>query len=377
ILLMEMTRPGSAEELAAQLADAASSGRSIRLGGAFSKDRMAGPVAPADLTISTTGLSRVLQYEPRDLTISVEAGLPFAELSRILAANRQMVPLEPPFESKATVGGVISANCSGPRRRLYGTARDLVIGIKFATLEGKFVQSGGMVVKNVAGLDMGKLMIGSFGTLAAIAVVNFKLIPMPAASRTFIGRFPTLEEAIASRDQILTGVLQPSALDLLNPQAAVRVGLVGYCLLLRAGGNPAMMDRYAKELPGAEILEGQAEEDLWRRVQEFTPAFLDEYSDGAVVRVSSTLTALKDVLKPHQIPVLARAAAGVSYLYFADAGQAAVDGGKGVVEYAPEEKKGSLDLWPSPGNDFAIMKRIKEMFDPKQLLNRGRLYGRI
>ena len=92
-----------------------------------------------------------------------------------------MVPLDPPFAEAATVGGVVAANSSGPRRRLYGTARDLVIGMQFATLEGKLVQSGGMVVKNVAGLDMAKLMIGSFGTLAAIAVVNFKLLPMPEA----------------------------------------------------------------------------------------------------------------------------------------------------------------------------------------------------
>ena len=100
-----------------------------------------------------------------------------ARVHALLAANRQMVPLDPPFADGATVGGVIAANSSGPRRRLYGTARDLVIGMTFATLEGKLVQSGGMVVKNVAGLDMGKLMIGSFGTLAAIAVVNFKLAP--------------------------------------------------------------------------------------------------------------------------------------------------------------------------------------------------------
>ena len=140
---------------------------------------MAGPIEPADEQVSTSALGRVLQYEPRDLTISVEAGLPWRELTRVLAENRQMVPLDPPFGADATVGGVVASNSCGPRRRLYGSARDLVIGMKFATLEGKVVQSGGMVVKNVAGLDMAKLMIGSFGTLAAIAVVNFKVQPMP------------------------------------------------------------------------------------------------------------------------------------------------------------------------------------------------------
>ena len=146
-------------------------------------------------------MTRVLQYEPRDLTISVEAGMRYADLTVVLAQNRQMIPLDPPFAESATIGGILAANISGPRRRLYGTARDLVIGMKFATLEGKLVQSGGMVVKNVAGLDMGKLMIGSFGTLAAIAVANFKLLPRPTAEASFLVSFDALDEAIAARDR--------------------------------------------------------------------------------------------------------------------------------------------------------------------------------
>src|ERR1700730_6921772 len=130
-------------------------------------------------------MGRILQYEPRDLTISVEAGMRYADLSSVLAQNRQMIPLDPPFANNATIGGILAANSSGPRRRLYGTARDLVIGMKFATLEGKLIQSGGMVVKNVAGLDMGKIMIGSFGTLAALALVNFQLPPKTAGETQF------------------------------------------------------------------------------------------------------------------------------------------------------------------------------------------------
>src|SRR5262249_32002670 len=152
----------------------------------------------------------VLNYEPRDLTISVEAGMGFCELSRILAEHKQMVPLDPMFADRATIGGVLASNISGPRRRLYATARDMVIGMTFATLEGKLVQPGGMVVKNVAGLDMGKLMIGSFGTLAAIATVNFKLFPIPPATRTFVRTFASVREAIAGRDAALKSILQPS-----------------------------------------------------------------------------------------------------------------------------------------------------------------------
>src|SRR5581483_3731729 len=154
--------PGSPEQLADCLAQAASRKHRITLAGNSTKERMGGPIAPSDVRISTAGLHKILQYEPRDLTVSVGAGTLYCELSRVLAEHRQMIPLDPPFSERATMGGVVAANTSGPRRRLYGSVRDMVIGMTFATLEGKLIETGGMVVKNVAGLDMGKLMIGSF-----------------------------------------------------------------------------------------------------------------------------------------------------------------------------------------------------------------------
>ncbi len=240
--------PSNSAELAEALREAAAAGRTISLAGNSTKRQMAGPVEPADVAVTTVSLRGVLQYEPRDLTISVEAGVSWCEFTQLLAENRQMMPLDPPFADGATVGGVIAANCSGPRRRLYGTARDLVIGMKFATLEGKLVQSGGMVVKNVAGLDMAKLMIGSFGTLAAIAVVNFKLLPMPEVERSFLLPFDSAAAAIAARDVILKGQLQPAAIDLLNPAAARTLGNSRWLLALRAGGNAAAVERYEQRI---------------------------------------------------------------------------------------------------------------------------------
>ena len=184
-----MITPRTPQELADSLRELSSARRTILMGGAFTKNRLGGPVTSADETVSTANMRRLLQYEPKDLTISVEAGMPWTELDSTLAANGQMIPLDPitgPGWETATVGGVIGANCSGPRRRLHGTARDMVIGMTFATLEGKLVQSGGMVVKNVAGLDMAKLLIGSYGTLAAVAVVNFKLFPVPQIGRAHV-----------------------------------------------------------------------------------------------------------------------------------------------------------------------------------------------
>lgn len=365
---MQIENPQTAGQTAEVLAASAAANRTIHAGGAFSKIRMGGPVPASDVTVSTVGLSRVLQYEPRDLTISVEAGLPWSELTRILAGNRQMIPLDPPFFEHATVGGVIAANTSGPRRRLYGTARDVVIGMQFATLEGKLIQSGGMVVKNVAGLDMGKLMIGSFGTLAVITVINFKLAPVPPATRTLLFQVESAEKAFVTRDAILRGVLQPSALDLLNPGAAARIGLNGWCLLVQAGGNEKMLDRYSRELPAAEIID----EGIWKRIREFTPAFLAENPNGAVCRLSATLMGLKETMPRLGAPAVARAGSGVTYVHYTDATQAT-----GLVDYRPANGALGREQWPDPPSGFDTMRRIKQMFDTRNLLNPGRLYGRI
>lgn len=348
---------------------------------------MAGPIQPSAVEITTHLLRRVIEYEPRDLTISVDAGLPWRELKQLLTENRQMVPLDPPFGHNATVGGVIAANTSGPRRRLYGSARDLVIGMQFATLEGKLVQSGGMVVKNVAGLDMAKLMIGSFGTLAAIAVVNFKVLPVPELERSFLLSFDAVAPAIAARNRILQGPLQPAAIDLLNPAAGATLGNRAWLLALRTGGNAAAVERYEREF--AELGDGVAydsarQDTLWAHVENFTPSFLDDHPEGAVVRVSCTLKELENVMAAFDGPAVARAGSGVCYGYFTEGDAAAAwlpqavrSGWKAVIEYASGRHRQTLDLWPAPGKDFSIMQRIKKLFDPSNLLNRGRLYRRI
>ena len=379
--------PRTKEELGEALRQAASADRAIELYGGGTKRAMGGAVAPAGVRISTACLRRVLEYEPHDLTISVEAGLPWRELTEVLARNRQMIPLDPPFADAATVGGVIAANSCGPRRRLYGSARDLVIGMKFATLEGKIVQSGGMVVKNVAGLDMAKLMIGSFGTLAGIVSVNFKLSPMPESERSFLVAFDSLPSAVAARNKVLAGPLQPSAIDLLSPAAGAAVGRGSWLLAIRAGGNLQAVERTEREIAAlgeAVALDDAAHATLWERIAEFTPQFLAAHPDGAVVRASCTLKEVEPVLESFGGPALARAGTGVCYGYFESSAAAArwmsehVPGrSKAVIEFAPEAARSALDLWPAPGGDLELMRRIKLLFDPRSLLNRGRLYNRI
>jgi len=349
--------------LADTLAALAAKQNKIRLGD--------GPgVAPVDVCVHTRAMRKVLQYEPRDLTIRVEAGLRYSELTRILAAERQMVPLDPPWAEDVTVAGALAANLNGSRRRLYGTGRDLVIGMTFATLEGKLVQTGGMVVKNVAGLDMGKLMIGSFGTLAAIATVNFKLNPIPKESATFVHTFTTAEEAFALRDRILKGQLQPAALDLLDPAASAQVGLEkAWNLVMFAVASPA---RFEAEYRGGRTL---ADDAVWPAIREVTAQYLASHPGVVVARCSTTHMGMKKLVAEHAGSVkaiVARAASGIVYLYDPARAIEATH----VLEHAPEgttpEKR-----WPSPGSGFTVMRQIKDMFDPQGLLNKGALYGRI
>lgn len=380
---MKPQTPTSPADLAEALATAAGSRHAIRLGGNFSKDVLGGLIADSETAISTACLRRVLQYEPRDLTISVEAGLPWTELESTLAANRQMIPLDPPWAAQSTVGGVVAANLSGPRRRLYGTARDCVIGMTFATLEGKLIKTGGMVVKNVAGLDIAKLLIGSYGTLAAIATVNFKLTPKPPRTRTFLYPCVGLPAALEQRDRILKSVLQPAAIDLLNPPAANMAGMGGYPLLIQTGGSDALIDRYTREFDGADVLDGEAEASLWQTIREFAPAYLKENKTPVLVRASCTLSDVGALMESTRGAVVMRAGSGVAVIGFPTLDKAVVwmddaskRGWPAVIESAAMEAHEKL-RWPNPRSDFPVMTRIKQLFDPHGLLNRGRLYGRI
>lgn len=350
---------------------------------------MAGPLVEADRHISLSGLNRVLIYEPRDLTISVEAGCRFGDVQSLLSQNGQMIALDPPFSEHATVGGIIATNTSGPLRRGYGTARDLVIGMKFATLEGKLVETGGMVVKNVAGLDMGKMMIGSFGTLTAITSVNFRLHSKPEATESFLYTFPELEGAIERRNRLIGSVLQPVSVDLLSPAVAHRFGLRGFVLAIRATGSETVLRRYRRDLGDADLLTAEDGDRLWHEIQEYPATFLGQQKEGVIIRVSTTLEGMLSLPKTVTGAFIARAANGITYFYFTAWSAAASwwqklaeQGWPAVIEYAPDTVRNEQALWVERDSEtakasFAMMKRVKQMFDPEFLLNRKRLYGRI
>ena len=274
-------------------------------------------------------------------------------------------------------------------RRGYGTARDLVIGMTFATLEGKLIKTGGMVVKNVAGLDMGKLLIGSFGTLAVITSVNFRVHSLPETTETFLFTAPKLEEVINRRNQILQGPLKPMAVDLLSEEVAAHVGLKGWTLAIRAGGTRAVLDRYARELTGAGSLKDETELAFWKQITEFTPEFLKQQSGGVVLRIGTRLSDIGSLLKMLSVPAISRSASGTTYVYLSSqqaiapiCNAAKERHWSAMVEFAPNEIRLENELWLPPrslpeANGFTMMERTKQMLDPQNLLNRSRLYGRI
>ena len=390
--MTESLAPATAEELQEALRRCGREQASVESGGSFSKRLFGGPVAESKYRLSTQRLNRLLAYEPADLTVSVEAGMRFGELTRILAENNQFLPLDPPFGADSTIGGVLAANASGPRRRRYGTARDMTIGMRFATLEGRLVTTGGMVVKNVTGLDMAKLMIGSFGTLAVMASANFKIFPRPEASVTFLFRAPSIETLLGIRDEILKGVLQPVAVDWLDPQAAASAGCgATHLLLVEASGNVAATKRFEqafKELAlpqGAEV--DVPEAAIWEGVRETVPRWLAAHPDGASIRVSTVATRLGELLRSAGdagCGAALRAANATGHVLAPDLETARRalaslrdQGFRATLEAASNEVKSGLDAWVVGDREFEVMQRIKADFDPLQLLNRGRLYGAI
>ena len=388
----ELLAPTTAEELQATLQRCGDEQASVETGGSFSKQLLGGPVSAAMNRLTTSRLDRLLAYEPADLTVSVEAGMRITELSRVLAENNQFVPLDPPFAANATVGGVLAANSSGPRRRRYGTARDMTIGMRFATMDGKLVSSGGMVVKNVTGLDMGKLMIGSFGTLAVIASANFKVFPIPEISVTQRLQARSVDALLALRKAILQSVLQPVAIDWLNPSAASAAELGdSHTLLVEASGSAATAQRYES---GLESLAAKAGADVdavsaeaWETVRECVPRWLEAHPEGAAVRISSVATRLGALLAAADdtgCGAVLRAGNATGHLLAPDAqstraviGRLRSEGIHATLEAASEAGRAGVVAWDASGNELSVMQRVKADFDPLQLLNRGRLYGVI
>jgi glycolate oxidase FAD binding subunit len=195
--------PADGKGVAALLAAAAETGAGVVAFGGSTLQSIGNPPLRYDLALSLSRLDRVLQYDPRDLTIGLEAGITLESAARTLGQARQFIPFDAPLPRRATVGGTLAAGWGGPRRTTYGGLRDLLIGSTAALSDGSLANAGGMVVKNVTGYDMSKLYVGSLGTLGIIVRANFKALPQPAAQRLAVA--PLRDEV---RERALAGLAQ-------------------------------------------------------------------------------------------------------------------------------------------------------------------------
>src|SRR5580692_25429 len=212
-----VARPSTTEEAAEIVRFAAKDKLAVVPVGACTKLSIGATPARYDIALDMSAISQISHYDPADLTVSVEGGMPLATLNATLREHNQFLPLLVPFYSQATVAGTIASGIDSPLRQAYGTARDFLLGAEFIDGSGALVKSGGRVVKNVTGYDLHKLLIGSLGSLAVITRLNFRTFPMPLAPRGFLASFASHEAALHARQEITESPLTPFTLDVFNP----------------------------------------------------------------------------------------------------------------------------------------------------------------
>ena len=310
-----------------------------------------------DVVIDTRKLDQVIEHAAGDLVVTVEAGLPVASLQKVLSAAGQQLALDSALPS--TVGGVVATAAAGPRRLLYGTARDLLIGVTVIRADGTIVKSGGKVVKNVAGYDLGKLYTGSFGTLGLIVKASFRLHPIPEQQMYVVtnGREP--QRRVRA---LLHSDLVPSAIE---------VDGDGTVAALFEG---TAADRRAEE---AVALLGEG-----TTAAEAPPSWWGRYPDGEVlVEAMGKPTDLTGLLTVREGWL--RGSAGSGAWFFGTSAEAAPrllarlrEHLPAVVRHAPPDVHETLDLWgPTPA--LSLMRRVKDQFDPDHRLSPGRFIGGI
>jgi glycolate oxidase FAD binding subunit len=401
-------RPASPAELAETLRRAAEQDLVVAPRGGGTQLGLGNPPPQLDLVVETTALRGIVEYEPADLTVTVQAGMPFADLQAALAEHAQFLALDPPAAPGTTIGGIVATNASGPLRFAYGTARDLVLGTRVANAEGQVTRAGGRVVKNVAGYDLNKLYVGSLGTLGVITELSFKLTPIPAAYDLVAAQFGSEAQAGEFLHAVIRSPLSPLAVELLWPSAAARVGWPGeLTAALRVGGYPEAVARQRRDLRalagehgGAVVeLEPEAGEASWAALRDLAlgggPGAVLVKAAAPVAESARLVGLLARAFAGYEPAVWAHAGSGVAYALFDTAEHEdllalrttleqarsevrALDGNASlVVERCPAPLKRGFDVWGEVGPSLPLMQALKSQLDPKHTLNRGRYVGGI
>jgi glycolate oxidase FAD binding subunit len=346
-----------------------------------------------DVVLKLDKLARLVEHDDANLTATVEAGSTAAAFQRALAERRQFLPIDPPRPNDATLGGIAAANINGPRRALYGGMRDLVIGMKMVLASGEQVKAGGKVVKNVAGYDLAKLFIGSLGTLGVITELTFRVSPLPEVAASFVAT-GALERCLDFAKAISNSALLPSALIIAGTADKDACRAIAWI-----EGFEEAVARHMRDLTAAAerarlepgVLLDAAHESLWRELGGF-----GWDGDGILCRLTVPIAAIGTVVSQ----LASQSAAGRRARYVAHYGSGAVWAlldptraglglyrelaasarearGHALIASAGAALKQDLDVWGEPPPTLALMRRIKQQFDPHGILNPGRFVQRL
>ena len=404
--------PGSLDDVRAVVEVAAGDAIPVMTWGGGTAASVGTPIAPdrTGIVLGLARLNRLVEHEPGDLTATAEAGITVAAFRTALRARGQWLSLDPPDPERATLGGVMAANASGPRRHLYGGARDLVIGMTVVTAEGAVVRAGGKVVKNVAGYDLPKLFVGSYGTLAVIVDVTVKLRPLPDEERLVSVSFERLKDAAAATRVLMASDLIPTALELLDPDAARALDPSASGRAMLVVGFDGLSEQVSWQCDELAALVGPLggaavqvlPPETWDRLGSIVAAALGGMP-AAVMRLSVMPAQVGEVMEQVALAARARelltacaAHAGIGVVRAAlfsarEGGEIAPvaatladwraiargAGGHAVLEWAPLAVKSQVPVWDDPGAAGRIMQRIKAQLDPQNLLNPGRFVAGI
>src|SRR5262245_46679856 len=386
-----LVRPGSAEEVRACLKVSAEHGASVVPAGHMTWLEAGNPMRQVELILSLERMRRIIDYSPPDLTATVESGLKLTEFNEMTLAERQWLPLDPPGLS-SSLGAIASCNSSGPLRLGFGVPRDYVIGIDLVHADGTSSKSGGKVAKNVAGYDMNKLYVGSYGTLAVLTRITFKLRPMPDCSSTLLITSSSPASLFQMGSVVLNSELQPASI-ILTRRLHESVGLCASddALLIRFIDNePAVQAQVKRAISTSEkdhqltvnVLSQMESEALWRAVADLehreTRIKVSVPISATRYLLDQTITLLPDCIATADVGTgIIRLAFDADDEFAVDSidrvrASAAAVNGSAVIEKAALKVRRSIDSWGDVGSTATLMRRIKAAFDPQSLLNPGK-----
>ena len=369
-------RPESREEVAALLGAATDAGLAVAPIGARTALAFGRPLERYDVALDLTALDRVVEYEPDDLTITVEAGLTLAALQQRLGEHGQYLSIDPPPDDSVTIGGLLATARPGAWRGHVPAARDLILGITVAQADGQLARSGGRVVKNVSGYDLHRMHTGALGAFGVIVEASFKLAPLPAAVSTVMLRCDGLEVAERLAFELWDRSLPTRALTVLSAAAASTLALTATPhVALELAGVAAAVER-ATEIAGGLGERVEAGDDFWPRLRALSAR------DGVVLRLTVPASALRAAIEAAEqagCSAWGQIAAG-SVIAHAEGldveqvrtlrGRAIELGGTLQIESAPAALRSAIDPFDIGERD--LVAALKQQFDPARTLNRGR-----